>query len=82
MLIASKGGDERDPQWYRNLTANPDVEITMNGETRSMRSSPPCLASREACPCRHVNHSPGRATNATVAVGVGPTGVGATGADP
>ncbi len=38
VLIASKGGDERDPQWYRNLTANPDVEITMNGEIRSMRA--------------------------------------------
>ena len=25
ILIASKGGDTRDPQWYRNLVANPDV---------------------------------------------------------
>jgi deazaflavin-dependent oxidoreductase (nitroreductase family) len=38
ILIASKGGDDRDPQWYRNLTANPDVRITMNGETRAMRA--------------------------------------------
>ena len=38
VLIASKGGDPRDPQWYRNLAANPDVEITMNGETRAMRA--------------------------------------------
>ena len=38
VLIASKGGDERDPQWYRNLVANPDVRITMNGETRAMRA--------------------------------------------
>jgi deazaflavin-dependent oxidoreductase (nitroreductase family) len=38
VLIASKGGDYRDPQWYRNLTANPDVQITMNGETRAMRA--------------------------------------------
>ena len=38
VLIASKGGDDRDPQWYRNLTANPDVEVTMNGETRAMRA--------------------------------------------
>jgi deazaflavin-dependent oxidoreductase (nitroreductase family) len=38
VLIASKGGDHRDPQWYRNLVANPEVRVTMNGETRSMRA--------------------------------------------
>jgi deazaflavin-dependent oxidoreductase (nitroreductase family) len=38
VLIASKGGDHRDPQWYRNLVANPDVRITMHGETRAMRA--------------------------------------------
>jgi len=36
VLIASKGGDHRDPQWYRNLTANPDVRVTMSGETRAL----------------------------------------------
>ena len=38
VLIASKGGDTRDPQWYLNLAVNPDVKVTMNGETRSMRA--------------------------------------------
>ncbi len=38
VLIASKGGDPRDPQWYRNLVANPDVRITMNGQSRAMRA--------------------------------------------
>ena len=38
VLIASKGGDHRDPQWYRNLVANPDVRITMSGRTRAMRA--------------------------------------------
>jgi deazaflavin-dependent oxidoreductase (nitroreductase family) len=38
VLIASKGGDHRDPQWYLNLAANPDVQITMNGATRAMRA--------------------------------------------
>jgi deazaflavin-dependent oxidoreductase (nitroreductase family) len=28
VLVASKGGDDRDPAWYRNLVANPDVELT------------------------------------------------------
>lgn len=38
MLIASKGGDDRDPDWYLNLTANPDVEITIEGKTTPMRA--------------------------------------------
>jgi deazaflavin-dependent oxidoreductase (nitroreductase family) len=38
VLIASKGGDDRDPQWYRNLQANPDVEVTIDGATRPMRA--------------------------------------------
>jgi deazaflavin-dependent oxidoreductase (nitroreductase family) len=38
VLIASKGGDHRDPQWYLNLVANPDVKVTTNGETHSMRA--------------------------------------------
>jgi len=28
VLIASKGGDDRHPDWYHNVTANPAVEIT------------------------------------------------------
>ena len=38
ILIASKGGDPRHPQWYLNLAANPDVKVTMNGQTRAMRA--------------------------------------------
>lgn len=38
VLVASKGGHRDHPDWYKNLTANPDVEITLNGETRSMRA--------------------------------------------
>jgi deazaflavin-dependent oxidoreductase (nitroreductase family) len=38
VLVASKGGDDRDPQWYRNLTANPDVDVTLHGETHKMRA--------------------------------------------
>lgn len=36
VLVASKGGDDRDPDWYRNLVANPSVKVTMKGQTRSM----------------------------------------------
>jgi deazaflavin-dependent oxidoreductase (nitroreductase family) len=38
VIVASKGGDDRNPQWYGNLTANPDVEIVMEGATRPMRA--------------------------------------------
>ena len=33
VLVASKGGDDRNPEWYANLCANPDVELTIRGET-------------------------------------------------
>jgi deazaflavin-dependent oxidoreductase (nitroreductase family) len=36
VLVASKGGDERDPDWYRNLVADPAVELTVAGTTRPM----------------------------------------------
>ena len=38
VLIASKGGDDRDPQWYLNLSANHDVELVIDGSTRKMRA--------------------------------------------
>ncbi len=38
VLVASKGGDDRDPDWYRNLLAHPEVEVTMDGQTRPMRA--------------------------------------------
>jgi deazaflavin-dependent oxidoreductase (nitroreductase family) len=38
VIVASKGGDDRHPQWYGNLTAHPDVEITIKGETRQLRA--------------------------------------------
>ena len=34
VLIASKGGDDRHPDWYHNLVAQPEVEIT-KGEVTS-----------------------------------------------
>ena len=48
VLVASKGGDGRDPQWYRNLVAHPDVEITMHGTTRAMRARTASPAEKEA----------------------------------
>lgn len=36
VLIASKGGDDRHPDWYHNLVAQPEVEVTVEGITRPM----------------------------------------------
>ena len=38
VLVASKGGDDRDPDWYRNLVAHPEVELTMTRRRRPMRA--------------------------------------------
>lgn len=38
VLIASKGGADRHPEWYLNLVADPDVELTIDGTTKQMRA--------------------------------------------
>jgi deazaflavin-dependent oxidoreductase (nitroreductase family) len=38
VVIASKGGDDRNPDWYGNLVAQPDVEITRDGVTAPYRA--------------------------------------------
>lgn len=38
VLVASMGGDDRNPQWYLNLVVNPDVEITVRDQTLPMRA--------------------------------------------
>jgi deazaflavin-dependent oxidoreductase (nitroreductase family) len=38
VLVASFGGDDREPQWCQNIRANPDVEVTVEGRTRRMRA--------------------------------------------
>jgi deazaflavin-dependent oxidoreductase (nitroreductase family) len=40
VLVASKGGDDRDPDWYRNLMAHPDAEVTVDGQRRPVRARP------------------------------------------
>ncbi|MGB3410709.1 MAG: nitroreductase family deazaflavin-dependent oxidoreductase [Microthrixaceae bacterium] len=36
VLIASKGGYSQHPDWYKNLVANPKVELTIDGSVRAM----------------------------------------------
>jgi deazaflavin-dependent oxidoreductase (nitroreductase family) len=38
VLVASKGGDDRDPDWLRNLVATPEIEVVWRGERRTMRA--------------------------------------------
>lgn len=38
VLVASKGGDDRNPDWYLNVTAHPEIELTIGGARHSMRA--------------------------------------------
>lgn len=38
ILVASFGGDDRNPAWFLNLRDHPDVEVAIGGETRPMRA--------------------------------------------
>lgn len=59
VLVASKGGDERHPEWYRNLVADPDVELTAAGTTRPMRARTATAAERAELWPRVVEAYPG-----------------------
>jgi deazaflavin-dependent oxidoreductase (nitroreductase family) len=39
VLIASKAGASRHPAWYHNVRANPEVELTVDGQRQPMRAS-------------------------------------------
>lgn len=38
VLVASKGGDDRHPDWYRNLQANPDAELVIYKSRRKIHA--------------------------------------------
>ena len=38
VLVASYGGDDRHPQWFLNLHADPDVSVRWKGATTPMRA--------------------------------------------
>ncbi|MEW6476090.1 MAG: nitroreductase family deazaflavin-dependent oxidoreductase [Actinomycetota bacterium] len=44
LLVASYGGDDRDPQWFRNLQANPEATVQLGADTFRVRAS---VASQE-----------------------------------
>jgi deazaflavin-dependent oxidoreductase (nitroreductase family) len=39
LLVASYGGDDRDPQWFQNLQANPEATIQLGAETIPVRAT-------------------------------------------
>ena len=39
VLVASYGGDDRHPQWYRNLQANPEATVQVGAVTRRVRAA-------------------------------------------
>ena len=38
VVVASKGGSAHHPLWYRNLLANPDVEVQIGADKRALRA--------------------------------------------
>ena len=38
VLVASKGGDDRHPDWYRNLQSHPDAELVIHGERHKVNA--------------------------------------------
>ncbi|HEX7323406.1 MAG TPA: nitroreductase/quinone reductase family protein [Mycobacterium sp.] len=38
VLVASKGGSSQHPDWYKNLVANPTVQITVRDATQTYRA--------------------------------------------
>jgi deazaflavin-dependent oxidoreductase (nitroreductase family) len=61
ILVASNGGDDRHPMWYSNIVANPDVEVVMDGSTRTMRARVAENGERtrlwEALTAKHANYA-------------------------
>lgn len=61
-LIASNGGRPRHPSWYHNLRANPEVTLTLRGETRRYRAREAGRAERQRLWAKAVAQYPGYAT--------------------
>ena len=38
VVVASQGGLPTNPQWYRNIEADPDVVVQVRGDVRPMRA--------------------------------------------
>ena len=60
VVFATKGGSPTHPDWYRNLMANPDVDIEVGTETIRVRAAEiQDDAEREALYARQIERRPG-----------------------
>ena len=57
VLVASKGGDDRNPDWYRNLQARPDAEVVIHGERHKVHARTADPAERPSCGRRSLRHT-------------------------
>ena len=61
IVIASFGGDDRMPQWYLNLEANPEATIQIASETKKVRAATATPEEKAALWPRVVDLNPGYA---------------------
>jgi deazaflavin-dependent oxidoreductase (nitroreductase family) len=54
VVFASMGGAPKNPQWYRNVAANPDVEVEVGTERYSAKAVVTSGAERDALFARQV----------------------------
>ncbi len=58
LLVGSAGGAPRNPGWYYNVRANPEVTVEVGRETRMMIAEPQAGAARQAYWDRIVQEHP------------------------
>jgi deazaflavin-dependent oxidoreductase (nitroreductase family) len=58
VVVASKGGAPEDPQWYRNLEANPDATVELGTERFPVRAAIAEGAERDALFAHHAEVYP------------------------
>ena len=49
IIVASKGGAPEHPGWYRNLLANPEVEVQVGTKKLKAEPGPPPVPSAHSC---------------------------------
>lgn len=59
VVLASKGGAPTNPDWYRNLVANPVVTVELGAESFQARATVTQGAERERLFAEHVRQMPG-----------------------
>jgi len=65
VIVASQGGLPKNPLWYKNIEANPDVEIQIKRRKMKMRARTASSEERERLWPRLVAHYPDLAVYAT-----------------